>query len=426
MRIIFLFFVFVVGISSQTLTQTVQKGLKLDPRIKVLYHEYQMAIKDIELVDASFNPTLNMAGGVYEERSKSPASLDDKFKTLTTEDFIISGKYNLFSGYKEKYMLKEKEAGVILAKNKLREGAITISQEIAMAYIEMLKQYKIYKAYQKNIEDYKKTLEKVLLKIKDGGGKDSDLFQIKSRMDYEKANLLAAKQIYQDAKIVLARYLKYTPEIKKMKDPKINKKYLNLKRLINRASKYNSTLRTLGFQKDMAHALVGQAKSKFFPTIDLESSYSWSKNRSGIVGTDQSYKIGISAKYEFYNGGADLLSKEKARLQTLRTSESIRDARQSVKLDIQRTYSHYKIYQERLHAIDKHIADAQKTEQLYIKEEEETGERSIIDILNIRQEANNARIERINTHYTMKQLYFQMLATSSDILNYFHLSKYSK
>lgn len=426
MRVAFLVIVFTLGISSQTLTQAVKKGIDSDPRMKVLLHEYHMAIKDVELVEAGFEPSVDITGGIYEERTKTPASLDGKFKTMGSGDFTISGKYNLFSGYKKKYMLKEKDAAILLAKNKLREGAIVISQEIAMAYIEMLKQYKVYRAYQRNIDNYRRTLNKVSLKIKDGGGKDSDLLQIRSRMDYEKANLLAAKQVYQDAKIVLARYLKNVPKINHMYDPKINRKYLNLRQLISKATKHNSTLRSLGFQREMAYALVGQAKSKFYPTVDLASSYSWSKNRSGIVGVDQNYKVGINAKYKLYNGGADALSVEKAQLQTLRTSDAMRDAKQSIILSIKRIYSNYKIYGEKLNAINRHIADAQKTEKLYIKEEEETGERSIIDILNIRQESNAAKIERINTIYTMKQLYFQMLANTSDILNYFHLSKYSK
>jgi adhesin transport system outer membrane protein len=81
------------------------------------------------------------------------------------------------------------------------------------------------------------------------------------------------------------------------------------------------------------------------------------------------------------------------------------------------------MYRKKLSVINKHISNAKKTERLYIKEEEETGERSIIDILNIQQEYNSAEIAKIDTKYTAMQLYFDLLANSSEILDYFKISR---
>ena len=411
-----------LSVFGQSLHNIVKKGLEHDPRIKVLVHEYDIALKDISLVEASYRPTVDVSGFIGKERTRTPANLGD-LKTYTAKNIGITGKYNLFSGYKKKFLIKEKEAAARLAENKLKEGLIKVSKEISIAYIDMIKKYQIYRKYQKNITNYKRTLKKVSFKIKDGGGRDSDLFQTKSRMNYEETNLLTAKQQFEDSKIALGKYLGKVPDIAGMRDPKVNQKYLNLKRLIRQTKKYNASLGNLVVQKEISNFLMEQQKSNMYPTIDFEISKNWAEDQHGILGVDNSDRIGLNLKYNIYNGGADTLNIEKAKIQILKSGDSIEDARREILVSLKRTYNNYLMYRKKLSVINKHINNAKKTERLYIKEEEETGERSIIDILNIQQEYNSAEITKVDTKYTAMQLYFDLLANTSEILDYFKISR---
>jgi adhesin transport system outer membrane protein len=422
MKIALFFILSTLGVFGQSLQYIVKKGLDRDPRIRVLVHEYNNALKDIALVEANYRPTVDITGFIGKERTQTPANIG-KSKTYTANNMRITGKYNLFSGYKKEFLVKEKEAAARLAENKLKEGLIKISKEISFAYIDMIKKYQIYRKYQKNITNYKRTLKKVSFKIKDGGGRDSDLFQTKSRMNYEEANLLTAKQQFEDSKIALGKYLGRVPDIGGMRDPRVNTKYLNLKRLIRKTKKYNASLGNLVVQKEISNFLMEQQKSNMYPTLDLEISKNWAEDQHGILGIDNSDRIGLNLKYNIYNGGADTLKIEKAKIQILKSGDSIEDAKREILVSLKRTYNNYLMYRKKLSVINKHISNAKKTERLYIKEEEETGERSIIDILNIRQEYNSAEIAKIDTKYTAMQLYFDLLANTSEILDYFKISR---
>jgi adhesin transport system outer membrane protein len=422
MKIALFFILSTLGVFGQSLQYMVKKGLDRDPRIRVLVHEYNSALKDIALVEANYRPTVDVTGFIGKERTQTPANIG-KSKTYTAKNLGITGKYNLFSGYKKEFLVKEKEAAARLAENKLKEGLIKISKEISFAYIDMIKKYQIYRKYQKNITNYKRTLKKVSFKIKDGGGRDSDLFQTKSRMNYEEANLLTAKQQFEDSKIALGKYLGRVPDIGGMRDPRVNTKYLNLKRLIRKTKKYNASLGNLVVQKEISNFLMEQQKSNMYPTLDLEISKNWAEDQHGILGIDNSDRIGLNLKYNIYNGGADRLKIEKAKIQILKSSDAIEDAKREILVNLKRTYNNYLMYRKKLSVINKHISNAKKTERLYIKEEEETGERSIIDILNIQQEYNSAEIAKIDTKYTAMQLYFDLLANTSEILDYFKISR---
>jgi adhesin transport system outer membrane protein len=406
----------------QSLTTAVKQGLEIDPRIQMLVHEYAIALRDVELARANYKPTLDVSGFVGRERTQTPANLG-KSVTLTAENSSVIGKYNLFSGYKDQYQIKEKETAAKLAENKLKEGIINVSKEITFSYINMIKTYKEYKMYQKNIADYRRTLKKVAQKIKDGGGRDSDLYQTKSRMNYEESNLIAAKQAYQDAKIALAKYIGTIPSIKGMHDPKIHSKKLNLRTLIRKTKKYNASLGNLVLEKEISTFLEEQEKSRYYPSLDVEVSKNWASDQHGILGIDDSDRVGLNLHYNLYNGGSDKIKVEKAKLQTLKAQDSINDATREIIANLKHTYNNYVMSKQRIGVIETHIKNAHKTEVLYIKEEEETGERSIIDILNIRQEYNAAQIAKIETKYTAMQLYFELLANTSEILDYFHISK---
>lgn len=422
MKIIFITLLYTCSLFAQSLQQMVKEGLKQDPNIQTLTYDYRLAVKDVELVTAHYRPTLDISAFIGRERSRSAVTAK-KSKILNTQNAVLTGKYNLFSGYKNKYLKEEKETAVKLAENKLKEAIINLSQEISFAYINMLKRHKIYNKYQNNIKNYQETLRKVQFKIDAGGDIDSNLFQTKSRMNYEETNLITAQQLFQDSQISLAKFIKRTPSISHMKDPSVKDKYLKLKRLKKNTKKYNTTLGNLIFQKEIAYALVGQEESNYYPSLDLEMSQNWSDNQHGVDGIDNSRRIGINLKYNIYNGGVDKLNIEKARLQTLRSGSNIADAQREVMQNVSLTYNNYVMSIKKLSAIQRHIVNAKKTEVLYKREEEETGGRSIIDILNIQQESNAAEIAKIQTEYNIMQLKYQLIASTSEILNHFKITK---
>ncbi len=422
MKSIILLILITLGLSAASLKSIVKEGLELDPRIKQLVTEYSIALKDLELVEGNYRPTLDISGFGGRERTKTPANLGASTLYNASSAQAIAG-YNLFAGFEDMYLIKEKETAVKLAENRLEEGIISVSTEISNAYLNMIKRHKIYVKQQENIRSYERTLKKVSQKIKDGGGRDSDLFQTRSRMNFAETNLLIARQDYQDSQIELAQFIARMPSISGMHDPRTSASRMRLNRLVSTATKRNATLNNFRLQKEISAFIMEQQKASYYPTVDLEVSKNWAKELHGIIGIDDNERIGLNLKYNLYNGGKDASNVERAKLQILKAKDSVSEAERNVVTTVKRTFNSYTMYQKRVRAIDLHIKNAKKTEKLYIKEEEETGERSIIDILNIQQEYNSAQISRIDAKYNSLQLYFALLASTSEILDYLAISK---
>lgn len=406
-----------------SLQHVVRLALKSDPEIKMLVQEYHMALQDVEIAQGHFRPTLDISGFAGKEYTHSLATNGDDV-LLTEGDLSLTGKYNLFAGHRDTYRVKEKEAAAKLAEARLKEGMIRVSKKITFAYLDLLKKYKIYRKHQQSIATYRQILKKISQKIKDGGGRESDMMQIRSRMNYEESNLYAAEQQYEDAQIELEHYAgTSSARPAKLRTPKVHTRSLKLKKLLYRARKHNPTLAALALREKIAYYQAKELESSYYPMVDLEASGTVAKNRGGVHGLSRGGRVGVSFHYNLYNGGKDKAKIEKGRLKMLKTQHLSAKIRRRLVTNLKKTYRDFRTLQGRVRAIGTHIANAKKTKKLYMKEEEETGGRTIIDILNIEQEYNAAQISQITARYTAMQLYFNLLAYSSDILHHLRLSK---
>ncbi len=404
---------------AMSLSATIRQSISRDPSVRLLKKEIIMSRLDTDMVSASYAPKIDISSFVGLERSQTPAN-EGKAKNSVIKNIDITGNYNLFSGHKESFEMKEKIEYTKLAKNKLLEKKITLAKEVSVYYLEVLKKYYIYREYIKSVKKYRKLLSKMSKMVKVGGGKDSDLVQTRARMNFEQTSMLLAKQEYRQALLMLEKYIGRKLNIRGMKRPKIGK-LPSLKHLINKVKRYNTSLGALLLQKNILNHRIGIEKSNLYPTIDLKAQGSISSNQFGIRGINKNVRIVVAAKYRLYDGGATNLAIEKARLKVLRMSDAIQNAQREIVANIKNMYIKYKLYKERIHIINQHISNAKKAEKLYTKEEEETGGRSIVDILNIQREYSSAKIAKIDSKYTAMQIYFELLGSTPDILKTFHI-----
>jgi len=421
MKSITMMFLIVMIVNGASLQNTVKRSINNDPVLKALKKDLLMSRMDTGIVSASYGLNANLSAFAGDEFTQTPAN-EQNTKYSLIHGITITGNYNLYSGHKNEFEIKEKLEYEKLARLKLVDKKISIAKETAIYYIEVLKRYYIYQEYVKSVNNYKRLIKKISKKVEEGGGRESDLIQTKSRMKYEQTSMLIAKQEYLQALLLLSKYTGVRPNIKTMKLPKLQK-LPSLNYLLNRAKKYNTSIGSLILQKNISSHLIEVQKSRLYPTIDIEGLGNISYNEYGIDGANKNARITIAAKYRLYDSGATKLSIEKAKLQSLKMGDSIRDAQREVLNNIKILYNKYDLYRDRIKTIEQNIRYAKEAEVLYIKEEEETGERSIIDILNIQKEYSTAKIAKIDSKYTAMQIYYDLMGSTPDILNMFHISK---
>lgn len=184
---------------------------------------------------------------------------------------------------------------------------------------------------------------------------------------------------------------------------------------IKKAYTQNFQIKIEESKNKISEYLVKQQGSKFYPTVDLEVSKNYNDNIYGIKGRDDSSKISVVLNYNIYNGGADEALKLAALKRKEMTLKSKEDAKLTMEESLRISLLQYNILTTKSSLLESQIKHLERTIELYDKEYQ-NGKRTIIDVLNVKQEYNYAQSQKVNTEYDKLLTYYQFKSVEGNLL----------
>ena len=406
---------------ANSLENILTENVYSNPQVKASVANYHSLLYELEETKAGYKPTLDFSAEYGKEKSK----IDSSFKgsrQLNEKSSRLVGTYNLFEGFKTTHEVEEKKSAVEVAKNKVFQKVNKISSLIIQLYLEVLRRKKLLEIENTNVQNHVETLEKVKLRLETGDGYESDLRQTKARVKLAQTNTLIKKREFKNAEINYRRFIGEVPVISSMSAPIItlNPSENQIDSRIEEAQKKNHSAQIQNHKIEISKAIHQQQESKYYPTLDLEVSQTWSDNVHGFEGKDESAKVALILNYNFYNGGADKASQ----LSALRKSEMSIYELDDIKLEIEEkiriSLMKYSMLQSQEELLVEQLELLQGTRELY-EIEYQHNKRTVIDLLNIKQEYSYAQSQKINVHYDKLLSYFQFKSAMGSLITEFHL-----
>ncbi|CAA6824734.1 MAG: Unknown protein [uncultured Sulfurovum sp.] len=411
-----------ISLKAASLEEALKKNIYNNPQVKVSIANYQAAEHDLERVKAGERPSLDVSGELGRERTQIDYSFDGN-RELNERQARVVGRYNLFEGYKTTHEIREKKSALNVAKNQLLEKVNRSVSLMIQVYIEVLRKKALLEISENSYENHLETLEKVKLRLKAGDGYESNYRQTKARVKLAEGNMLLAKRTYMNAKINYKRFLNVFPDTDRMKQPFVNFQIDESKteEFIRKAYKRNYKLETQKAQVAVSQSLYEQTKSSDYPTLDLEVSQAWNNNVHGFTGADNSQKVALVLNYNLYNGGADQASKLSALKRSELEENSLDDIKLNVEEQIRIAIMKYVMLEAQLEITEAQLEQLLGTQTLY-ELEYQNSKRTIIDLLNIKQEYSYARAQKINTQFDQLLTYYQFKSAMGELVDEFDLS----
>ena len=190
--------------------------------------------------------------------------------------------------------------------------------------------------------------------------------------------------------------------------------------LIVEAQKKNHLAQVKNHEIEISKALYQQQRSKDYPSVNLEVSKTWSDNLNGFKGADESSKVALVVNYNFYNGGADKASQRSAMKKSEMSVYELDDLKLDIEEKIRIALMKYDMLERQEKLLDEQLELLQGTRKLY-EIEYQHNKRTVIDLLNIKQEYNYAKSQKTNVHYDKMLSYFQFKSAMGSLVNDFHL-----
>ena len=407
--------------TANSLEDVLNKNIYTNPQIKASIENYKASLYALEQANSGYKPSLNFSAEYGKEKTKIASNIQSSHK-LNEKQSRIVGSYNLFEGFKTTHEIEEKKSAIEVAKNQVFQKINKISSLIIQVYVEVLRTTELLEIEKKNVANHLETLDKVKLRLEAGDGYESNLRQTKARVKLAQANQLIIKRRYKNSEINYRRFMGTLPISSSMSTPFITftVEENQIEKLIKKAQKENYNIKIQTSEVTITKSVHQQQQSKFYPTIDLEVSQIWSNNVHGFRGRDDSSKVALVLNYNFYNGGADRASERSALHKSEMSNYSLDDLKLTIEEQIRISLMKYTMLQSQEELINEQLKHLRGTQELY-ELEYQNNKRTIIDVLNIKQEYTYAQTQKIHLYYDKILAYYEFQSTMGNLVEEFNL-----
>ena len=416
-----------------TLTDVVQETILTHPQMKVKEEILREKEQELVNVKSGYLPTIDLSYSIGPEVTRTITNNQNR-ASLTRKDATVTLKQNLFSGFDTMNGVKQKKELILSASENVNETANSLAIESINAYLSVLKYSALYKTAQENVALHTKYLNQIKKTVEGGIGINSNYTQTLSRFENVTSEEYLAKLEYLNIVSSYQRVLPGKVFVEELEEPTLGQlKYKNLDLLIKDCIENNPIIKGLKSEINASKALVARNKSKYYPTVDLVAQSYWNKNLNGIstnneaplsssnYDSESGYNALVVFKYNIFNGLVDKSNIEMSKYKLLQNHNSLSDNERILKLNIEIAWNTYHITEKSLEHIKNDILATFETVAYYQKEYE-LGRRSLIDLLNVSIEYNNAKKRKINAEFEHLLAYYKILSYSNKLLSEMHVS----
>lgn len=400
-----------------SIEETFRSAVGNDKKIKSELQKRSALKNEIGIEKSGYLPSLNVAATLGREHTATPGNLlQDKY--LNSYNVALEGKVNVFSGFQTYNKIREKELLYNRSYFTVRKRVSEVVNNMAKIYLKLLE----YKT-RLDIVDQKVTLleeyiSKLTKQIELGTGSEADFYEVKARLNATKTERLSFQKEFLNAVTEYKKVIGKTPIIKALKFPKIDKDiFNNISTAIEKIDSKNDQI--LIAKKDIIIAQVQkqQTLGKYSPQIDLLAIKTLSDNVHGVEAKDNSEKIFLQLNYNLYNGDRENFE-SKAKIHTISSKkEDLEVVRENILEKIKSLFHNYMIFTEQLTYIQEQKTNLNKT-KVYYRNEFDLSRRTIVDLLNIDLEINQATLNYQLTLLGQVKVFFELITITGEFGNY--------
>ncbi len=412
--------------SAVSITDVVQQTIETHPQMKMKKEDHNVQKELLTSVKSGYLPSIDLSYSIGPEKTRTIANGRED-ETLTRDEASIKLTQNVFSGFDTRYGVKQQKELVLSASNTVQEGANDLALEATTVYLNVLRNHELLEISKRNVDVHKKYLSQIKEKVDAGVGRSSDYKQTLSRYENALSIQYLSQQNYDNAITSFKRVLPGNITASNLEKPSIGSlPAQDIEALFELAIKNNPTIHVSQNEIDAADAALKRSEAPFYPTADLVIESSWDKQANGVSTDAGSPNQSLYDKndarsallvfnYNIFNGLADKADKEASRYRLLNKNSTLSDAKRFVKANTQIAFQTFNSTKQQLVHIDNNIESTSQTVSDYLKENE-LGRRSIVDLLNIELEYNNARNSKVTAEYDNLTAYYQILSHTGKIL----------
>lgn len=406
----------------QTLSSAVQHALISNPNILRSIAENHSSEQGMKQALGAYLPSVNIGLGIGREKTQNPVTNSiggaSSNQALTRQEASIELRQRIFDGFSTTGEFERKKHLWHAQEYRTLGLASDISLQVTEKYFEVLKQQQLLILSRNNLADHQQVFDMIQQRAESGISGQSELAQASGRLALANANIISVRNNLRDARTNFKALVGEAP--KKLVWPSIPGKGILPPRLsvaIQKGLDNHPTLKSAYADIQEAKAQYKVAKATDLPDIDLILSASRNRNTDGLVGKNDDNLAMLRLSYNVFRGGTDLARKRETAYQVQEAYEVKNKTINQLKESVRLSWYAWLTAGKRLVYLREHVDYVSTAEKSY-EEQFKIAKRSLLDLLDSKNETYEAKIERekgiIDEAYTR----FRILNSSGSLLDF--------
>jgi len=375
---------------------------------------YRAAEHGVEELEGGFLPSLDLSADSGYQRAHRPdgSSVD---KNLWRNKQRLALTQLLFDGQGTANRVGSSRATAEAAQFEVRAAATQVARRAIRAYLDVARDRKLIDYAITNIERHNRILGDVEEAARTGGGSESRVAQVKTRLFNAQSQRRRAEGNLKNSMADFVEAIGQMPGNLQDRPFPQSEPAATVETAVAEALKNNPSLLS-SIEEEKASKLTAEAeRSAYFPTVDLEFAHERRDGVDGTSGHETDSTALVKLSWNFYKGGSDQASVRRALERSSEAMFRIHEIDRQIRRELEIALNDYQVARDQVTLLRDRVATAEDVVIAY-GEQFRLGQRTLIELLDSGNELFLAQSDLTSREYEQILAAYEFLAVKGTLL----------
>lgn len=409
--------------SAESLVDALSAAYQSNPDLQAQRAQQRATDEQVPQALSGWRPSVQAQGTYSAVRSR--ANLDQPIPgtSITSHSRPLTGSVtltqNLFAGGRTVNATKQAEFAVEAGQNSLLSAEqITLLNAVA-AYMDVIRDQSVVDLNKSNVQVLQRQLEATQDRFRVGELTRTDVAQSEARLSGSKTSLRQAEAQLTASRAAYARVVGHSPEMleKPVAAPNVPQSEEQARMA---AERNNPDLLAARATEASSRAAISVAKGALLPSLDVQAQYQYARDPSSsslsstrIRTSDESSVMGVLT-IPLYQSGAEYSQVRAAKQQASAALLQISSVQRQVDEAVQNAWEQLRAARSNIISSEEQVK-ANEIALEGVKQEEQVGSQTTLDVLNAEQELLNARVTLVSAQRDEAVAEYNLLAATGQL-----------
>lgn len=360
------------------------------PDVSASSNRRYSAEQDLRAARGGYYPSVELSAGTGWERTDNSTTRAEGYhrRDLQRNESSISVTQNLFSGFATRSEVARQTATVNSRAWTVLDTSETTALTAIQAYLDVLRGRQMVLLAEDNLKNHERIFDQITLRTEQGVGRQADYEQAEARLAQARNNLLTEQTNLDDS---LANYQSVVgKEADGLTLPAKSAIPDSLEAARKVMLQNSPLLKQADEDVEATRQQYEAAKSRFYPSVNLEVARTMDDNIDGTRGHNQEWQAMVRMSYNLYNGGSDKAALMSDAYKMKEAQDVKNNALRQLNEELRLSWNALQNAEKQV-PIAKDYADRSKTVRTAYQEQFSLGDRSLLDMLDSENEVFTAQ-----------------------------------